>query len=46
MTDFARNPSRCQAVRLPLFWAVIRRICYFLAQKGDPAADQQPAVHQ
>lgn len=46
MPDFARKPARCQAVRLPLFWAVVRRICYTLAQKGDPAADQQPAVHQ
>lgn len=41
MKDFAHNPMQCQAVRLPYFWAVVRRICYVLAQKGDPTADQQ-----
>jgi len=45
MTDFKRKPVHCQAVRLPFFWAIVRRICYVLAQKGNPAADQQPAVH-
>lgn len=38
MTDFARKPARCQAVLLPYFWTVVRRICYALAQKGDPSA--------
>ena len=38
MTDFARKPARCQAVHLPYFWAVVRRICYVLVQKGDPTA--------
>lgn len=36
MTDFARKPARCQAVLLPYFWTVVRRICYTLAQKAIP----------
>ncbi|MDA8487441.1 hypothetical protein [Kluyvera sp. Awk 3] len=44
MIDLERKPARHQAVRLPIFWAIVRRICYVLAQKGNPAADQQPAV--
>ncbi|ADO48091.1 hypothetical protein [[Enterobacter] lignolyticus] len=44
MVDLARRPVHCQAVRLPIFWSIVRRICYVLAQKGNPAADQQPAV--
>ncbi len=38
MIDFARKPARRQAVLLPYFWTVVRRICYALAQKGDPSA--------
>lgn len=38
MIDFARKPARRQAVHLPYFWAAVRRICYTLAQKGDPSA--------
>lgn len=40
MIDFARAPARCQAIRLPIFWAVVRRICYTLAQKGDPTIER------
>jgi len=36
MIDFARTPATTQAERLPIFWAIVRRICYTLAQKGDP----------
>ena len=36
MIDFARKKSGCQAVRLNLFEILIRRFCYFLAQKGNP----------
>lgn len=39
---FAARPARQQAVKLNLIEVWIRRLCYFLAQKGDPAADQQP----
>lgn len=42
MIDFARIPARQQAVKLNFIEVWIRRLCYFLAQKGDPAADQQP----
>lgn len=42
MIDFAREPARQQAVKLNFIEVWIRRLCYFLAQKGDPAADQQP----
>lgn len=37
MIDFARKPARQQAVRLSLLSAFIRRVCYMLAQKGDPS---------
>jgi len=36
MIDFARTPVTHQAERLPLFWVFVRRICYALAQKGNP----------
>ena len=29
-------PARQQAVVLPPFMAAVRRVCYVLAQKGDP----------
>jgi|GEM_PF-293077 len=38
VTDLARQPAQQQAVRLNWFEAVLRRICYLLAQKGDPDA--------
>ncbi|SQC34262.1 Uncharacterised protein [Kluyvera cryocrescens] len=38
MIDFAREPARQQAVRLNYFEALLRRLCYLLAQKGDPDA--------
>jgi len=37
MNDFARKPARQQAVRLNPLSAFIRRVCYMLAQKGDPS---------
>lgn len=37
MVDFARKPARQQAIRLSLLSAFIRRVCYMLAQKGDPS---------
>lgn len=37
MIDFARKPARQQAVRLGPVTAFIRRMCYLLAQKGDPS---------
>lgn len=36
MTDFARKPVRQQAVKLNRVGVIIRRICYLLAQKGNP----------
>jgi hypothetical protein len=36
MTDFNRQPSRQQAVRLNWFEIKLRQLCYFLAQKGNP----------
>ncbi|MGQ3662087.1 hypothetical protein [Citrobacter braakii] len=36
MVDFCFRPARQQAVMLPWGWAPIRRLCYLLAQKGDP----------
>lgn len=36
MIDFARTPSRQQAIRLSTTEVWIRKLCYFLAQKGDP----------
>ncbi|MGY6029878.1 hypothetical protein [Phytobacter sp. AG2a] len=38
MIDFAREPTRQQAVRLNWFEVTIRRICYLLVQKGNPDA--------
>ena len=32
--DFERKPARQQATRLNLFWVIVRRLCYTLAQKG------------
>lgn len=37
MIDFARKPARQQAIRLSPLSAFIRRVCYMLAQKGDPS---------
>lgn len=37
MNDFARKPARQQAVRLSPLSTFIRRVCYMLAQKGDPS---------
>ncbi len=42
LSCFSVRPVRQQAVRLSFIEVWIRRLCYFLAQKGDPAADQQP----
>lgn len=36
--DFARKPASQQAVRLNWFEAALRRVCYTLAQKGNPDA--------
>ncbi|PCM69050.1 hypothetical protein CP904_26005 [Enterobacter cloacae] len=36
MTDFKRQPSRQQAVRLNWFEIKLRQLCYLLAQKGNP----------
>lgn len=36
MIDFARKSVGRQAVRLNLAEALIRKLCYFLAQKGNP----------
>lgn len=44
ITDYARKPAQCQAVRLNRLEAILRRLCYILAQKGDPTADQQPVT--
>ena len=38
MIDFAREPARQQAVKLNYFETLLRRLCYLLAQKGDPNA--------
>jgi hypothetical protein len=38
MKDFAREPARQQAVKLNCFEALLRRLCYLLAQKGNPDA--------
>lgn len=37
MVDFARKPAHQQAVRLGSVSVFIRRVCYLLAQKGDPS---------
>ncbi len=36
MTDFARKPVQQQAVKLNWVEVIVRRICYLLAQKGNP----------
>jgi len=36
MIDYARNPVRQQAIRLNLVEVLIRKFCYFMAQKGNP----------
>jgi hypothetical protein len=36
MIDFARKPSRQQAVKLNFIEVILRRLCYVLAQKGNP----------
>ncbi|MEP8911004.1 hypothetical protein ABKU09_03390 [Enterobacter mori] len=36
MIDFARTPSRQQAIRLSAAEVCIRKLCYLLAQKGNP----------
>lgn len=36
MNDLMFRPARHQAECLPLFWVLVRRLCYMLAQKGDP----------
>lgn len=36
MTDFARKPAQQQAIRLNWCGIAIRRLCYLLAQKGNP----------
>ncbi|WP_269835918.1 hypothetical protein [Enterobacter ludwigii] len=36
MTDRMFRPARHQAQSLTLFWVMVRRLCYTLAQKGDP----------
>ncbi|GCV57822.1 hypothetical protein HmCmsJML046_02313 [Escherichia coli] len=36
MIDYARKPSRQQAVKLNFAEVILRRICYLLAQKGNP----------
>lgn len=36
MIDFARAPAKQQAVKLNRFWVLVRRLCYVLAQKGNP----------
>lgn len=36
MIDFARKPGRQQAVKLNFFEVILRRLCYLLAQKGNP----------
>ncbi|GFM09373.1 hypothetical protein NCT2013_17910 [Enterobacter sp. M4-VN] len=36
MIDYARKPGRQQAVKLNIFEVILRRLCYLLAQKGNP----------
>lgn len=38
MIDYARRPPRQQAVKLNYLEVIIRKLCYVLAQKGDPDA--------
>lgn len=37
VVDFCRKPVTLQAERLPLLACWARRLCYLLAQKGDPS---------
>ncbi|ECF2938642.1 hypothetical protein E2G14_07070 [Salmonella enterica subsp. enterica serovar Reading] len=39
MSDRMFTPACHQAVQLPLFWSLIRKFCYLLAQKGDPTLE-------
>ncbi len=36
MIDYARNPVTQQAIRLNIVEVLIRKFCYFMAQKGNP----------
>jgi len=36
MIDYARNPVKQQAIRLNIVEVLIRKFCYFMAQKGNP----------
>ena len=36
MIDYARKPGRQQAVKLNFVEVILRRLCYLLAQKGNP----------
>lgn len=36
MIDYARKPGRQQAVKLNFCEVILRRLCYLLAQKGNP----------
>ncbi|GDX06676.1 hypothetical protein BSPA111_28880 [Buttiauxella sp. A111] len=36
MFDLMRKPAKQQAVKLPVLMVVVRKVCYVLAQKGDP----------
>jgi len=36
MIDYARNPVKQQAIRLNVVEVLIRKFCYFMAQKGNP----------
>lgn len=44
-SDWMRQPARQQAVRLSLFWALVRRFCYMLAQKGDPTLEKAKCAY-
>lgn len=36
MIDFARTHVGCQAIRLNFAAVLLRKLCYLLAQKGNP----------
>ena len=36
MIDYARIPVKQQAIRLNIVEVLIRKFCYFMAQKGNP----------
>ena len=40
MFDLMRKPVKQQAVRLPVVMVIVRKVCYVLAQKGDPTKTQ------